>query len=124
MIEGLAGVILWTEDLDRLLGFYRDTLRLTPHSVHPNFIAFQLGDTRLSLGQHSQVTGQAKDPYRIMVNLATQDIHQAYEELSAKGVPFVRPPEREHWGGWVSTFTDPDGNILQLLQQPETGPTS
>jgi lactoylglutathione lyase len=121
MIEKMAGVIIWTEDLDRLLSFYRDTLGLTPHAVHPDFVAFRWGDTRLSLGKHSEVTGQAKDPHRIMINLATTEIHHAYEKLSEKGVRFVRPPEREHWGGWVSTFTDPDGNILQMLQQPETG---
>jgi len=28
------------------------------------------------------------------------------------------PPEREHWGGWIATLQDPDGNILQLLQLP------
>jgi predicted enzyme related to lactoylglutathione lyase len=26
---------------------------------------------------------------------------------------------REHWGGWIITLQDPDGNILQLLQLPE-----
>ena len=53
-----------------------------------------------------------------MVNLATSDIHAAFDRLTARGVRFVRPPEQEHWGGWVATFQDPDGNTLQLLQQP------
>ena len=121
MIEGVAGIVIWTEDLDRLLGFYRDTLGLVAHSVHAAFVAFRWVATRLTLGKHNKGNVPAKDPYRIMVNFATKDIHNAYEVLSAKGVQFVRPPEREHWGGWVSTFTDPDGNILQMLQQPENG---
>jgi predicted enzyme related to lactoylglutathione lyase len=33
-------------------------------------------------------------------------------------VEFIRQPEREQWGGWIATFKDPDGNILQLLQLP------
>ena len=38
----------------------------------------------------------------------------------APGVVFTRAPEREEWGGWVATFADPDGNVLQLMQLPVT----
>ena len=41
MIQRLAGVIVWTDDLERLVEFYRDTLGLTPHSVKPNFVSFR-----------------------------------------------------------------------------------
>ena len=34
MIDGVVGVTIWTDNLKRLLAFYRDTLGLTPHSVH------------------------------------------------------------------------------------------
>ena len=118
MIEGVVGVIIWTEDLDRLVGFYRDTLGLTPNSVRPNFVAFKWGDMRLSIGHHSEVRGQTAEPHRIMVNLGVRDIRKTYDSLMARGVKFTRPPEQEHWGGWVSTLSDPDGNTLQLLQQP------
>ena len=116
MIEGLAGIIIWTDNLERLLPFYRDKLGLVPYSVQPDFVAFSFGDVRLSLGLHSQVSGASREPYRIMVNLGVRDIHKVYRELMARGVEFIRPPEREHWGGWVATFRDPDGNVLQLLQ--------
>ena len=118
MIEGIVGVIIWTDNLERLVTFYRDTLGLTPHSVRPHFVAFRWGEMRLSLGKHAKVSGPSKDPYRIMINLGVENIHQAYELLAGRGVRFLRPPEQEHWGGWVATFLDPDGNILQLLQQP------
>ncbi len=118
MIEGVIGVIIWTEDLERLLGFYRDTLGLLPHSTRPGFVAFRWGDMRLSIGTHSQVKGRSTEPDRVMVNLGVVDIHAVYQELEAKGVHFSRPPEQEHWGGWVATLSDPDGNTLQLMQQP------
>jgi predicted enzyme related to lactoylglutathione lyase len=118
MIDGVVGVIIWTEDLDRLFTFYRDSLELTPHSVRPHFIAFRWGGMRLSLGKHAKVSGPSRDPYRIMINLGVDDIHHAYDTLCAKGVTFLKPPTQEEWGGWVATFLDPDGNILQLLQQP------
>ena len=73
---------------------------------------------RLSIGQHSGVQGFAKDPNRVMLNLATDNIQATYEHLSERGTPFLRMPERENGGHWIATFSDPDGNILQLLQQP------
>ena len=118
MIEGVAGVVIWTGDLNRLVEFYTESLGLTPHSERPDFVAFKWGDMRLSIGKHSEIEGRTTDPYRIMVNLAVDNIHEVYRTLAARGVVFMRPPEREHWGGWVSTFADPDGNVLQLLQQP------
>ena len=121
MIRGLAGVILWTDDLDGMVDFYRDTLGLTPHSERPAFVSFKWGNVRLGIGSHSNVKGASGDPYRVMVNLDVEDIHAVHNRLSHAGVEFMRPPEREHWGGWVCTFTDPDGNILQLLEQPKDG---
>ena len=118
MIEGVVGVAIWTEDLNALLPFYRDTLGLEPHSVRPDFVSFKWGGVRLGIGSHSEVRGKNAERYRVMVNLGVDDIHSEYEALRARGVEFIRPPELEHWGGWVCTFSDPDGNTLQLLQQP------
>ena len=118
MIDRISGIIIWTSNLDRLLKFYRDILELKIHSTRPNFVAFKFDNSRLSIGTHSEVSGRATDKYRIMVNFETSDIHKTYLTLSKKGVPFIRPPSQEQWGGWVSTFLDPDSNVLQLLQHP------
>jgi predicted enzyme related to lactoylglutathione lyase len=53
-----------------------------------------------------------------MVNLAVTDISAVHDRLVRAGVVFTRAPERGEWGGWVATFTDPDGNVLQLMQLP------
>jgi predicted enzyme related to lactoylglutathione lyase len=123
MISGVAGAVIWTDDLDGMTRFYREALGLEPHSVRPHFVSFKFGDTRLGLGSHSRVEGKAKDPYRVMVNLAVEDIHRQYEAMVGAGVEFIRAPEKEHWGGWVSTFKDPDGNVVQLMEFPEGTPS-
>ena len=119
MIEGVVGVIIWTESLDRLLSFYRDTLGLEPHSLTPDFASFKWGGVRLGIGRHSEIEGVTTEPHRVMVNLGVDDIQREYDALRSRGVRFTRRPELEHWGGWVSTFSDPDGNTLQLMQLPE-----
>jgi catechol 2,3-dioxygenase-like lactoylglutathione lyase family enzyme len=121
VITGLAGITLWTDDLEGMFRFYHQTLGLPVHSKHADFIAFQLGELRFNIGRHEQIHGPARDPYRMMPHLAVEDLHGEHQRLLALGVEFIRPPELEHWGGWVATFNDPDGNILQFLQFPEPG---
>ena len=119
-IEGLAGVLIWTE-ADRypaMARFYRDTLGLRPRSAKPDFINFDWSGVRLSVGVHDQLRGASREPLRIMVNLTVADIRAVHERLTRAGVIFTRAPAREEWGGWVATFADPDGNVLQLMQLP------
>jgi predicted enzyme related to lactoylglutathione lyase len=69
----------------------------------------------LRIGTHSEVSGLARDPNRVMVNFRVKDCQAAYERLVEQGVEFIRPPSPDaiHI---VATFHDPDGNILQLMQ--------
>ena len=54
-----------------------------------------------------------------MLNFDVSNIQEVTKLLKSNGVRFLRDPEKEHWGGWVCTFLDPDGNTIQLLQQPD-----
>ncbi|MYH68493.1 MAG: VOC family protein [Dehalococcoidia bacterium] len=118
-IEGVAGVIVWTDQYPEMLAFYRDVLGLAPRSERPTFANFEWGGFRLSVAAHDEVHGPARDPLRIMVHFKVPDIAAAHRRLTDRGVAFSRPPEQERWGGWVATFADPDGNTLQLLQLPD-----
>ena len=118
MITGVVGVTIWTEHLDPMFHFYHDILRLPLHSRHDDFIAFELGEIRFNIGVHNQVKGPSQDSFRFMPHLGVDDIFAEHQRLESMGVEFIRPPEQEHWGGWIATLKDPDGNILQLLQLP------
>ena len=99
MIDGVAGVIIWTENMAAMAAFYRDTLGMPVHSERPHFVAFEWGEMRFSIGSHSEVHGRNAEPQRIMVNFGTSDIHALHERLTAAGVRFVRPPERSTGAG-------------------------
>ena len=116
-VDGLVGVVLWTEQMEAMVLFYETVLELPLRSRRDDFAAFTMQQgVRLSIGLHDRVRGRSREPYRVMVNLGVADIHRAAATLRERGIAFTREPEQEHWGGWVATFQDPDGNTLQLLQ--------
>jgi predicted enzyme related to lactoylglutathione lyase len=110
-------VLIWTESarFPAMRQFYVDTLGLPPHSDRQGFVNFEWGSTRLTIGIHDQVQGLARDPLRLMINLAVDDIDKLHQRLVAAGTVCMRQPGPEPWGGRVATYSDPDGNIVQLL---------
>lgn len=114
------GVLIWTNDAryPAMAAFYRDTLGLPVRTDRGHHLAFEWpGGMRLTLGVHAGIhSGPARDPLRIMINFEVMDIHATAAHLQQRGVTFTRPPSQEPWGGWIATFADPDGNMLQLLQ--------
>ena len=118
-LGGINGILLWTEAdrFDELAAFYRDVLRLPVRTDRPGHLAFEWPDgMRLTLGVHELVHGRSTEAHRIMLNLGVTDIVAAAAALRDRGVRFVREPSPEPWGGWIATFADPDGNLVQLLQ--------
>ena len=117
MIQDIIGINLYTDNLEQMIKFYRDTLGIRLRSSHNSSVTFELRPgMRLNIGTHTKVRGPSEDSFRVMINFETLNIHSAYTDLSAQGVHFIRTPEKESWGGWVATLQDPDGNTLQLLQ--------
>lgn len=50
------------------------------------------------------------------VAFESDDVQGTYEELVARGVEFVRAPDRTPWGGIEAMFADPFGNRFMLQQ--------
>lgn len=115
MIKEVHSAIIWTEEMGRLLPFYRDVLGMGTQMEAEGFVV--LGGGKLALGVHSEVKGASRDPNRVMVNLSVEDCRAEYERLSAAGVKFVRAPSQEQGGLIIATLADPDGNLLQLFQE-------
>jgi predicted enzyme related to lactoylglutathione lyase len=49
------------------------------------------------------------------VLLTSDDVQATYEELTARGVDFVEPPEGRPYG-IDSAFRDPSGNFVRLMK--------
>lgn len=108
-----------SSDPRRLFSFYRDVVQLTPQPEMGQ--AFALGPAgHLHIVEHSAVSGAAKEPARAILDLHVGNIDAEHARLEAAGVTFSRSKGVEFWGGIISTFADPDGNIVQLIEhRPE-----
>jgi len=126
MLKGVGGASIWSSDLNHLVPFYRDVLGLKIAYEVPGFVGFGERDNvgyrgaYPGIGTHSEVSGQASDPYRHMVGLDSDDVNADFERLTAAGVEFIERPT-DYGGLRIATIKDPEGNIVQLLQTMEDG---
>tara|TARA_Y100001970_G_scaffold200496_1_gene243898 strand:- start:5440 stop:5793 length:354 start_codon:yes stop_codon:yes gene_type:complete len=111
------GIIIWTEKLDNLLGFYELLLNTKVNKLKSTSAYFTYNDFRIYISEHSEIIGNSKDPNRMIINLETDDIQREYKRLKNLNIKFIRKPETENWGGKVATFEDPDKNRVNLIEQ-------
>ena len=130
---------VWVHDQDEALAFYTDKLGM---EVRADVTLPEMGDFRwLTVGPRDQpdvsivlmaIPGppvideesatQIRDlmakGFAGTVFLTTDDCKQAYDELRARGVEFVEPPEARPYG-IDAGFRDPSGNSFRLTQVDE-----
>ncbi|OAI41474.1 hypothetical protein AYO38_03550 [bacterium SCGC AG-212-C10] len=111
----MFAIMRHSADAERARTFYRDVVGLSddfPDLGNP----FMAGETSIYLGAHSEVHGPTKEPPRVLLNLPVADLAAEQKRIEGHGVTFIRSAGQEPWGGVISTFADPDGNYLQLME--------
>ena len=138
----IAYALLWVHDQDEALAFYTEKLGW---EVRADVTLAEVGNLRwLTVGPVGQpgvavVLNAIPEPpvmdaetaeqlRRLMakgfagtVLLESDDVPASFEELTARGVEFVEPPEDRPYG-IDSAFRDPSGNFLRLMQLRERPP--
>lgn len=113
-------IMVGTNQPEALARFYGQTLGLErmPRFRDPVFAA---AGGFIRVLDHSQISGPTVEPSRMQINLFVDDVLSEYERVMAADatVRVHREPERESWGGLVTTLLDPDGNFVQLLELVE-----
>jgi len=118
MIKRLKFAAIPVTDQDRALKFYTEKLGFQVYSDQPfsdeqRWIELGIagGDTRVVL-----FTAEAHKPMIggwSNLTFASDNVEKTYEELKARGVEFVGPPEKQQWGTFA-LFKDPDGTTFCL----------
>ena len=125
MIRKIDATVLFVQDLDRSLAFYRDTLKLPMQGRDPNSVTFVLEGRYfllLKVSAAADLLGvevsalQSVGAPRVLLAAGVDDVDAAYNELMAQGVTLLRSPIDQPWGLRTAHFADPEGNIWEINQ--------
>jgi predicted enzyme related to lactoylglutathione lyase len=114
MIKQIKLITIPVRDQNRALDFYTEKLGFTiitdqPFNEKQRWIELRIpkAETRVAL---FTAEGEEKRVGSFMnLSYACDDIEQTYQELSARGVEFDGPPEKQPWGTYAK-FKDSEGN--------------
>lgn len=124
--------MLSVESLPASLHFYIELLGgeqnyRFPPSGDAVFVTLRLGASELGLGQLGEgpaLHGQALRPalgHRIELCLYVTELDRLVGSLGAAGVRVLLEPSLQPWGERVAYVSDPDGNLLLLVEE-QTAP--
>ena len=118
----LTAARIFVQDLSLVLPFYKDTLGLEMIAGDSSlgFAVFASGCDGMTL-VIEEITRDENDglsPRFTALSLATDDIETRYAAMNIDGVTFDGPPEKQEWGGSLAHFSDPEGNVLTLVEYP------
>ena len=112
--EGIKTVLHPVSDLEKSKGVYAALLGVAPQADSTYYVGFD------TAGQHIGLV-PGGGPQAMTSPVAywhVRDIEAKLAEVTAAGA-MLKEPARDVGGGrLVATVTDPDGNVLGLLQDP------
>jgi len=115
-LEKIAQIALTTQNLAKAVAFYRDTLRLKLMFEVSGMAFFDIGGTRLMIGE-AKLDGALQNNTYIYFDAGEWQETEA--ALVERGLKFDRPAEivqrtegKEHA---IRFFKDPDGNALAIM---------
>jgi catechol 2,3-dioxygenase len=120
-ITGLSHVVLYVNDLEKMVAFYRDVLGLVKYHEHPGRMVFLTPDPDVDDHQIALAKGREGDA-KILAHIAWHvdtpaAVKGFYEKFKAQGVPIDHCVSHayEEMGNTVSCyFLDPEGNRLEI----------
>lgn len=123
MINKINATVLFVQNFDACVKFYRDVLGMKLKETDEGFVSFDLEGQELALMDLSaasqMISEEAVQPtkegvHRALLAAFVDDTDEVYEALKAKGVEFIKPPTTQPWGQRTAYFKDPDGNIWEI----------
>ena len=112
--EGIKTVLHPVSDLAAAKAVYTALLGVPPQSDAPYYVGYEVAGQQIGLVP----SGAAQRMTSPVAYWHVPDIEAKLAEVTAAGAT-VKEPVRDVGGGrLVATFTDPDGNVLGLLQDP------
>jgi predicted enzyme related to lactoylglutathione lyase len=112
----LNSIMIGSKQPKVLAAFYEKVLGKPADMIDEQngFWGWQVGSGFVSVLEHSEMGGSAKDPGRVMLNFKTPQVKEEFDRIRSVGAKVIREPY-DMEGGWIATLADPDGNYFQLI---------
>lgn len=110
----LNSIMIGSENVKALAAFYEKAIGKKPDMQEGNWYGWSVGSCFLSIGEHSEVKGQSKNPERSMFTFETKEVQKEYDRLVKVGATSIKEPYKMG-EGLIATLADPDGNYFQLM---------
>ena len=107
----LGSLLIGSSQADVMKDWYRACF--SPEETEMGSFAF--GGSQVFIEEHSEVSGAAENPHRIILNLDVTGCRDLEAHLQSQGVTWERPVEQTPFG-LIGTVADPDGNLVQIIE--------
>jgi predicted enzyme related to lactoylglutathione lyase len=110
--EGIKTVLHPVSDLDRAKAVYTALLGQPPQTDAPYYVGYDVA------GQHIGLVpgGGPQAMTSPVAHWHVSDIEATLADVTAAGATVKEPSHEVGGGRMVASFTDPDGNVLGLIQ--------
>jgi lactoylglutathione lyase len=120
-------VILYVNDFDKTMKFYKEILGLSVKMQHDTYVEFDTGATTLSINTRESVkeiiglemptSDIASQTFEL--GFVVDDVVATIEMLRSLDVPIYKEPVTKPWGQTVAYVTDPDGHYIEICSSME-----
>ncbi|MFA1821135.1 VOC family protein [Virgibacillus oceani] len=109
------GMILFVENYEECIAFYRDVLQLEVRNEKKTLVAFELpnGYLMVEQGGVGSVQEKSRKQNPTVLRFDVESLSSIVERLEERGVQFSKKSLKFDWGT-IAVFNDPDGNRIEL----------
>jgi predicted enzyme related to lactoylglutathione lyase len=110
--QGIKTVLHPVSDLEAAKAVYTALLGVPPQTDGPYYVGYEAEGQQIGLVPNGGPQGMTTP----VAYWHVPDIEAKLAEVTAAGATVKEPPRDVAEGRLVATFTDPDGNVLGLIQ--------
>jgi uncharacterized glyoxalase superfamily protein PhnB len=119
-LKKMEATVLFVKNVSASVKFYTEKIGIEKTEESDDFANLKLGNNNIALLGPSVVKGLIEKNITTpgqsaLIAVEVDDLDEAYKELKAKGVNFIKAPKLQSWGQYTAYFIDPDGHIWELF---------
>ena len=121
MIKNIKFISIPVTDQDRALAFYTEKLGFRiltdqPFDGKQRWIELSIPGAETGLTLFTPEGHRDRIGTFSAISFTCDDLQRTYEDLTARGVEFAGPPQKQPWGSFAM-LKDPDGNQFVISQR-------